>query len=613
MNHKKINKGEIQSFTSLFREIIGRLPNRLRNQFWFFFAAILFVAILETISTGSIALLASTLSDPENTMGSKFIVMAQRFLPIKLINTNKEIILLISCLVVFLLILKNTLQVILSYWSTRYSFTLDSFFGDKLYNGFLRMPYEWHLKHNSADIILAVQWRSYLGNGFINPSFQIMSDFLVVLFLLLIVIIVQPFIAMIIVFILGLSGFVMQKKVNLFLDKATENCREYDQSINRGITKGIHGIKDVKISGHISNFANDFLNDSYPLARHRGLQGFFRKVPVSLLETIGFLILAFIIYYMLFFVALSTTKIIGILALIGVATWRILPAINRILSGLVTIRSILPYTINVMQYLKEIELNVTDNQKMESQDQKKYIFANEILMKNVSFGYNDNESFILKDISFQVKKGQTLGIVGYSGAGKSTLADVLIGLLKPARGSIRIDGKILNDSRYADWMKHVGYVPQSPYIFDGTLSSNIAFGLEDSNIDRTLVLRCCKMANMQDFLNDLPEGIDTKIGERGVRLSGGQNQRVAIARALYSKPSVIIFDEATSSLDKRSEKAIQQTINDLKGKQTLIIIAHRLSTIKDCDLLVWLDKGEVKMVDEPKYVLKEYDIALQAG
>jgi ABC-type multidrug transport system fused ATPase/permease subunit len=211
----------------------------------------------------------------------------------------------------------------------------------------------------------------------------------------------------------------------------------------------------------------------------------------------------------------------------------------------------------------------------------------------------------LQNINFEISKGQTLGIIGTSGTGKSTLVDLLIGLLEPTQGEIRIDGQTLNHTRRSAWIEHIGYVPQSPYIYDGTLADNVAFGLTKAEIDLHRVRQCCQMAAM-DFVQDMPQGIETPIGERGVRLSGGQNQRVAIARALYHNPEVLIFDEATSSLDTASEKAIQKTIYSFKGKQTLIIIAHRLSTVENCDEVIWLEKGQIKIKGSPAGVLPYY-------
>jgi ABC-type multidrug transport system fused ATPase/permease subunit len=210
-------------------------------------------------------------------------------------------------------------------------------------------------------------------------------------------------------------------------------------------------------------------------------------------------------------------------------------------------------------------------------------------------------------MSFEINKGDTVGIIGKSGAGKSTLVDLLIGLLKPVKGQISIDGTPLARELLTAWLQITGYVPQSPYIYDGSIAQNVAFGVDESDIDRQWVKQCCTMASMDEFMDDLPDGIDAFIGERGIRLSGGQQQRVAIARALYTRPEVMIFDEATSSLDTKSEKAIQETIYSFRGKQTLIIIAHRLSTVKACDYLIWIDNGTIRLQGKSDKVLSAYE------
>jgi len=241
------------------------------------------------------------------------------------------------------------------------------------------------------------------------------------------------------------------------------------------------------------------------------------------------------------------------------------------------------------------------------------VFENSIKFENVSFSYSGAEIQALSDLDFVIEKGKTIGIIGTSGAGKSTLVELITGLFTPSKGSILIDGKILDKNLIPDWLGLIGYVSQFPYIYDSTLAENVAFGSQGDEIDRDRVIECCNMASMQDFMDKLPNGIDSFIGERGVKLSGGQQQRVAIARALYDGPEIMIFDEATSSLDTSSEKAIQNTIYSFKGKQTLIIIAHRLSTVVDCDYLIWLENGIVKMIGEPDEVLADYQRIPKVG
>ncbi len=213
---------------------------------------------------------------------------------------------------------------------------------------------------------------------------------------------------------------------------------------------------------------------------------------------------------------------------------------------------------------------------------------------------------MIKNLNLRINKGKITGIIGTSGAGKSTLVDLITGLLEPSSGRIMVDGKVLTkDNRYL-WVQNIGYVSQFPYIYDGTLAENVAFGCKSEDIDKEKVIECCSMAAVDDFLNELPGHIEALIGERGVKLSGGQQQRVAIARALYTDPEILIFDEATSSLDAKNEKAILDTIYFLKGRRTLIIIAHRLSTIKNCDFFIWLEKGRIKMQGDEREVLERY-------
>ena len=605
---QKLKKDKSQSFVSLFNQIFNRFPKHRKKQFWILFSAIVFVAFLETISTVGIALFASTVSSPEEVLHSEYTITILRILDADFFNTVQGIIISMSVLVMFLLVLKNSIQVLVTYKTTRFAYLMDEYFGEMLFNGFLRMPYKWHLTKNTADIILALEWRIFIGSSFIKSSFQILSDTLIVLFLLLTLLFAQPIISITLILVLGGTAYLIHTRMHLFLEKTADRCRKYDKSINREVTKGIHGIKDLKISGRISTFLRYFKKNAYPLAQYRGLQSFYLILPKGLLETIGFLMLTSIVCLMVLFKESPTANVAGIITLLAVAAWRVLPAINRILGGFTSFKSILPYTQNEIGYIEEIEAITESENNVNFEIHNKFRFNKEIKVDNLSFAYGSNGApNVIKEISFRINKGQTVGFVGRSGAGKSTIVDILIGLLPPSTGQLLIDGNKLNAVSRFVWMSSVGYVPQSPYIFDGSLAGNIAFGFDEKEIDRDFVLKCCEMAYMQDFLDELTHGIDTEIGERGVRLSGGQQQRVAIARALYSKPEVIIFDEATSSLDSKSEKAIQNTIYRLKGKHTLIIISHRLSTVMDCDFLIWIEKGRIKMIDTPDKVLSEYE------
>lgn len=597
------------SFISASREIFSRLPGKRRKQFWLLFVYMLFVSAVATVTVGAIALFVAAFAAPEKVLNSKYVLAAQDILKMDFLRSPKGIMIFLSCLMVFLVGIKNALQSLLIYWVARFGAIIEAHFGVILFKGFLHMPYQWHLNRNSADIILALQWRSYIGHSFINTVLTTLSDASLVLFLVLTLLFVDPYISIVVFMISGLTAYLIYSRIHHLQMREAEKCQEYALSINRQVTKGIHGIKDVKVSGQTS-FLTNFQKDAYDFARIQGMRSFFCKLPIGLLETIGFAVLSGAIIFMFFFIKSSTIEITATISLLVVAAWRILPATSRIMGGFIALRDILPYIRVEMDYIRDIESNAVYTPMLDGDSSGDLSFENDIQIKDIHFAYQGRKNYVLEDINFQIKKGQTIGIVGCSGVGKSTLIDIIIGLLTPDRGQIMVDGYKLDIPHHYSWMKKLSYVPQSPYIFDGSIAENIAFGVDVQEIDKDFVLECCRMAYMQDILDILPEGIDTIIGERGVRLSGGQRQRVAIARALYTRPELMIFDEATSSLDRKSERAIQETIGALRGSKTLIIVAHRLKTVEQCDLIIWLEEGKVKLVDRPENVLCEYEESL---
>lgn len=601
-------KRKTKNFISVFMEVFKRIPEKRKQQFWLLLMYMIFSSVVATMAAGAIALFVAAFSAQDQILSSKYLIMAKGFLHMEFLNNPKGIMIFLSFLMVFFVGIKNLLDSILLYFVAQFGAAMEEYFGVMLFKGFLNMPYQWHLNRNSADIILALQWRSYIGHSFFSTALNTMNDILLVSFLIIVILLVNPYVSIIVFAIAGITASLIYRKIHHLQNRTAERSKEYSLSINRQLTKGIHGIKDVKVSGK-SSFLIDFENDSYHLARNQGMRSFFAKIPIALLETIGFFVLAAAIIFMLYFTKSPLVEVTTLISLIIVAAWRILPAMGRIMQGFLITRNLLPYIKVVIDYMSDIELNAVYPPDTDASSYLK--FDNEIQVKNISFAYKNREKNVLENISFNIKKGQTIGIVGCSGVGKSTLVDIVIGLLDPIKGQILIDGCELDVMKRYAWMRKLSYVPQSPYIFDGSIAENVAFGLRTCEIDRAFVLECCHMAYMQDFLYELPQGIDALIGERGVRLSGGQRQRVAIARALYTRPELMIFDEATSSLDSKSEGAIQETITSLKGMKTLIIVAHRLKTVENCDCLVWLKNGTVQMFDSPKNVLCEYEESLR--
>ncbi|MDY6793329.1 MAG: ABC transporter ATP-binding protein [Thermodesulfobacteriota bacterium] len=589
-----------------FRKILGYLPTRRRMQFWILSAAMLFSACFETMALGCVAFFASVVTDPEAVMQSRYIITAQKFLHADFLTNTQGLIVSLSILVVSLVIVKNMILSFVLFWSSRFSAFVDGFYGELLLQNFILRHYEWHLYQNSADLIMAVDWRRYFGVHFIYPVLQMFADGFVALLMLMVLFWVEPFISLVTISVLGGTAFLILVTVRKTLDENTKICSQYQQSVNRQVTKSIHGVKDVKVFGKQDFFISNYSKKVYYLARREAFKQFFTRTPSWALETLGFIMITGSICAMMFLMKSSTVQITGTIALIAVTAWRVLPAMSRIVSGITSLRTALPYVHNAFTYLKEAKRAEDRRLNKSRMNHQRVSFEQELKFENISFSYTEANSFALQNINFTIKKGQTVGIIGPSGAGKSTLVDILIGLLPPTSGKVVIDNESLDTKNSSGWMDLLGYVSQTPYIYDGSLAENVAFGVGDSRIDSSRVSECCNMAAM-DFLSDLPHGLDTQIGERGLRLSGGQRQRVAIARALYHQPQVMVFDEATSALDAKNEMDIQKTIYSLKGSLTLIIIAHRLTTVKDCDLIFCIDKGEMVKTGPPHIILPWYE------
>jgi len=327
---------------------------------------------------------------------------------------------------------------------------------------------------------------------------------------------------------------------------------------------------------------NGFSAKADEFARMFGSQQFWRESPLLALETLGFVLIAGAILFMLFILGYSPLETTGTTALLAVTAWRTLPAFNRVVSSMTGLRAAQPFVESLLEALSKSP----EKSEPSPVEVTPLPFDREINFQKVCFYYDEDQP-IIQSLNLTIPCGQSLGIMGASGCGKSTFIDLLTGLLHPQQGIISIDGVELTLDNAVQWQASIGYVPQFPYIFDGTLAENVAFGLPQADINRGRILNVCQMAAI-NFIDQLPDGIDSMIGERGVRLSGGQRQRIAIARALYRDPALIIFDEATSALDEEKDTEIRQLLFQLKGKRTLVVVSHRPSTIADCDVIVTL-------------------------
>jgi ATP-binding cassette, subfamily B, bacterial PglK len=578
----------------LFFRVFRLSPKTMRRRFWFLFAAMLLLAFVETATVGLIAFFAAAVSDPSSSIQLPAIKAFKEIPSIgPFFQSPKAMIASLSVLMILTLPLKNGFRGWVVYRIARYSAALEAVFGQRLLAGILAKDYAWHLQQNSADLIQTVNWRHHLGRTFVQPYLNIVCEASMLLVLLGGLLWVQPVVSLLFVVVQGGAGILVYKSLRRGLDKSANGCRQHEMAMNRHTTRSIQGVKDVKITDTDEYFLHGFAGHAQKFARFFGSQQFWRESPLLALETLGFVAIAGAILFMLFVLGYSPLQTTGTAALLAVTAWRTLPAFNRIVSSLAGIRTSRPYVLSLLEVLNTMP---SVDQAVTSATKNSICFEHEIKVDNVSFAYNPKLP-VLNDFSLSIAKGQSLGIMGPSGCGKSTLVDLLTGLLQPQQGHILVDGIPLNEETFLAWRKSIGYVPQFPYILDGTLAENIAFGINPDCIDEKRVLESCDLAAI-DFLQQLPEGIHTCIGERGVRLSGGQQQRIAIARALYRGPKLLIFDEATSALDEENDLKIKEIIGKLDGTHTFVVVSHRKSTLEHCDVVYLFDRSGMPIIAE---------------
>ncbi|HPT42186.1 MAG TPA: ABC transporter ATP-binding protein, partial [Candidatus Gastranaerophilaceae bacterium] len=371
------------------------------------------------------------------------------------------------------------------------------------------------------------------------------------------------------------------------MKKLSKKLLEVSLESNSQVLNNINNLKELKILSSENYFYEQYLKTQKEFNKAVFQNNFFASIPpyiVEILVVVSLLILAAIISVQ---TAQNSSVMIASYAITVAAIFRIAPALNKIQTSL-----------NAMNASREVvrglitEYEHCDFSSVEKKSDLKIDFKDKIELKNIDFSYSENRK-VIKNLSLEIKKGEFIGIIGLSGVGKSTLADIIMGLLPVDAGEIKVDGITLNSENFVALRKIIGYVPQQINILDGTFKQNVAWGVNESDIDDKRVLEVLERAKLIDLVGEFEEGIDSKItsGLRG--MSQGQKQRLAIARAIYRNPQVLIFDEATSALDVETEHEITKMLNDLKGEKTIIAIAHRLSTLKSCDRLVYLKNGEV--------------------
>ena len=377
--------------------------------------------------------------------------------------------------------------------------------------------------------------------------------------------------------------------------------RDCDGKNLQYLTQAFNGIKEIMVMNRQEYFADNFNKTCSLSAKAAKRNNFLNVIPANVYEVVcvgGLIGIVVVRLNMTDDITGFVTK----LAIIAFAAFRLFPSVSRLTTNLNAIMYNRPRLDSMYEMLKDIENDDTYRVKLIPEDQiVPMTFDNELKIDNITWKYPQGQEPVLRQLAMSVKKGQSVALIGPSGAGKTTLADVILGLLKPQEGHVMLDGQDVYEN-LPGWSKIIGYVPQAVYLTDDTIRNNVAFGIYQDKIDEDRVWKALEEAQLAEFIRELPEGLDTMVGERGVRLSGGQRQRIAIARALYEDPQILVLDEATSALDTETETAVMEAIDSLHGSKTMIIVAHRLTTIRNCDAIFEINEGKAVLRDKSEVI-----------
>jgi ABC-type multidrug transport system fused ATPase/permease subunit len=556
------------------------LTRRERRALIGIFVLILVGTVLETFSVGLLIPALSVLTKDDSGFNLPYLTLKSSLSKTELIQ--------LAAAAIFVVYLSKNVFLGVSTWIQRGFLTkISARLSARMLEIYIRQPYSYHLRQNSSVLIRNTQDASMVVAGGIEPSLTVLSDGLIAISLFVVLVVVEPLGTLSAIEIFLSATYLFQRFTNSRLQRWGKQRQQQKGKIIQTIQQSLGAVKDVQVLGREQMFIDvhreQQIVDTDLLRRINMTQA----LPRLWLEIIAMGSMASLVVIMLW-VGKEVNAIVPVVGLFALSAFRVLPSVNKIVNGLQTLR-VSRSTIETIHQdlgLEVSEPNIVGDVRFE---------FSSIDTANLTFRYDMTNEDVLKDVNISVQRGEAIGFVGQSGSGKSTLIDILLGLLDPKTGSVSINNRSIGEVKKL-WQHTVGYIPQTIFLMDDSLRRNIAIGIADNEIDVIAVQDALKSAQLEDFVASLPDGLDTVVGERGVRLSGGQRQRIGIARALYHRPSVLVLDEATSSLDTETEKGVMQAVQALQGDKTVIIVAHRLSTVEYCDRLYRLDAGRI--VDE---------------
>lgn len=572
------------------KKVLSLLDNNQKTKLFIIMIMMFIGAVLDSLGVSLILPLVDSIMDNEGwntTWYSKFLCS---FLGIRNQTSYIKVLLV---LLIFIFIAKNVYLLFEYYVQYSYTARIRHRIQKQLMKQYMHKPYVFYLGSSSGEIIRIIVNDTAMASSLLVSLLQFYMELVVGIALAITIFAINPLIASVLSVTLLLELFLIAHIMKPMIKRVSVRFLHGRSSVNKWILQAMQGIKSIKVSHTEKFFEEKYNKYALKVVEAERKNQTYSKIPQLFIESVTVAVMLGVILILLMN-GTKLTNILPALSAFAIAAMRLLPSINKITTGINTVVYNEPALDNVIKNLNAavdlVNLNKTICGK--AVPNQMVSFEHKIWLKDICFSYPDSDIKILENANMEILSGQSVGIIGTSGAGKTTAVDIILGLLKPQEGQVLVDDVNI-ESNMESWLSHLAYIPQQIFLMDDTIRANVAFGLDDTKVDEGKVWNALREAQLEQFVKTLPNGIETTIGEAGIRLSGGQRQRIGIARALYHEPDILFFDEATSALDGETEAAIMESINHLKGKKTLVIIAHRLTTIEHCDVVYKVENGHI--------------------
>lgn len=547
-------------------------------------------AILQTAGVGMLVQTVTVVIDPAAVEKSRLVGTVYEVLGFKDYGSFS---IAVMALLIVVFVVKNVFLFVQQKLTFAFVYTNQFRTSERMMRNYLRRGYEYFLNADTAVVQRSITSDVNNMYALILALLQLMSDGAVSLFVVCYCLTQSGAMMLLLAAVLVILMIIIKKVLKPIMYRAGKENQDYYSGLFKWISQTVQGIKEVKVAGKEQYFAGEYQKCGRGYVNAVQRYSLYNNIPKLLIETAC---VAVMMGYMIFQTAAgrSTGDMLETLSTLAAAAFVLLPCVNRINNQINSIAYFEPFFMGVSDNLQDEISGEKVDMSFAAEEEEKLPVKEVIELKGITYAYPNTDKLIFDHADMSIPVGRAVGIVGTSGAGKSTMADILLGLLEVREGAVYADGVDVKQ-HYRKWMKNIGYIPQMIFMLDDTIRRNVAFGVPEDKIDEERLWEVLREAQLDEFVKSLPQGLDTGIGERGIRLSGGQRQRIGIARALYHDPEVLVLDEATSALDNDTEKAIMDSINRFYGRKTLIIIAHRLQTIEQCDIVYRVEEGKVKI------------------